>query len=64
MLWRSRPGPGGGRERWLWQGADHGWSFKVHGGVAAGLGAVLLVLAGLTLLPASCRWPRWGGCRR
>lgn len=28
-----------------------GWSFKVHGGVAAGLGAVLLVLAGLTLLP-------------
>ncbi|MBL3670303.1 hypothetical protein JL475_30875 [Streptomyces sp. M2CJ-2] len=28
-----------------------GWSFKVHGGVAAGLGAVLLVLAGLTWLP-------------
>ncbi|MEV0688566.1 hypothetical protein [Streptomyces sp. NPDC050388] len=30
-----------------------GWSFKVHGGVAAGLGAVLLVLAGLTWLPGA-----------
>ncbi|MGY0067038.1 hypothetical protein ACWZEH_09425 [Streptomyces sp. QTS137] len=38
-----------------------GWSFRVHGGVAAGLGAVLLVLAGLTWLPgalplAGVRW--------
>lgn len=30
-----------------------GRSFKVHGGVAAGLGAVLLVLAGLTWLPGA-----------
>ncbi|MGW1896340.1 hypothetical protein ACWCQB_02550 [Streptomyces hirsutus] len=30
-----------------------GWSFKVHGGVAAGLGAVLVVLAGLTWLPGT-----------
>ncbi|CAM5519603.1 hypothetical protein [Streptomyces hirsutus] len=30
-----------------------GWSFKLHGGVAAGLGAVLLPLAWLTWLPGT-----------
>ncbi|MFE7950605.1 hypothetical protein [Streptomyces sp. NPDC057426] len=30
-----------------------GWSFKLHGGLAAGLGAALLVLAGLTWLPGT-----------
>ncbi|MFI8861308.1 hypothetical protein ACIGW5_32785 [Streptomyces prasinus] len=30
-----------------------GWSFKVHGGVAAGLAAVLVMLAGLTWLPGT-----------
>ncbi|WP_326752505.1 hypothetical protein OH738_28105 [Streptomyces hirsutus] len=30
-----------------------GWSFKVHGGVAAGLGAVFLALAWLTRLPGA-----------
>ncbi len=39
-----------------------GWSFKLHGGLAAGLGAALLVLAGLTWLPgtlplADSGWP-------
>ncbi|NML53919.1 hypothetical protein HHL19_32130 [Streptomyces sp. R302] len=39
-----------------------GWSFKLHGGLAAGLGATLLVLAGLTWLPgtlplAESGWP-------
>ncbi|MFG3347412.1 hypothetical protein ACGF1Z_20350 [Streptomyces sp. NPDC048018] len=30
-----------------------GWSFTLHAGLAAGLGAVLLVLAGLTWLPGT-----------
>ena len=30
-----------------------GWTFKLHGGVAAGLGAVLLLLATLTWLPGA-----------
>ncbi|MEV7859059.1 hypothetical protein AB0O86_09550 [Streptomyces hirsutus] len=38
-----------------------GWSFKVHGGVAAGLGAVLMVLAGLTWLPGTLLLIEEGG---
>ncbi|MFC9794968.1 hypothetical protein ACFVJI_20185 [Streptomyces sp. NPDC127584] len=39
-----------------------GWSFKLHGGLAAGLGTALLVLAGLTWLPGTLHlsasgWP-------
>ena len=30
-----------------------GWSFKLHGGIAAGLSALLLVLAALTWLPGT-----------
>ncbi|MEV7784010.1 hypothetical protein AB0O72_01250 [Streptomyces sp. NPDC088106] len=30
-----------------------GWSFKLHGGLAAGLGTVLLAFAGLTWLPGT-----------
>ncbi|MFT9668379.1 hypothetical protein ACMZ5F_14810 [Streptomyces rhizosphaericola] len=30
-----------------------GWTYKVHGGVAAGLGAVVLALAALSLVPAA-----------
>ncbi|WP_328725248.1 hypothetical protein [Streptomyces sp. NBC_00259] len=39
-----------------------GWSFKLHGGIAAGLSTVLLLLAGLTWLPGTLpltgsKWP-------
>ncbi|MFF0103658.1 hypothetical protein [Streptomyces hirsutus] len=38
-----------------------GWSFKVHGGVAAGLGAFPVVLAGLTWLPGTLPLPEETG---
>ncbi|MYR96386.1 MULTISPECIES: hypothetical protein [unclassified Streptomyces] len=38
-----------------------GWTFKLHGGVAAGLGAVLLTLAALTWVPGTLPLfePQW-----
>ncbi|MFF6905413.1 hypothetical protein ACFY9Q_05690 [Streptomyces sp. NPDC012389] len=45
-----------------------GWTFKLHGGVAAGLGAVLLTLAalipGVLLVGASCMVLAAGEVRR
>ncbi|MFD8632132.1 hypothetical protein [Streptomyces sp. NPDC059533] len=35
-----------------------GWTFKLHGGLAAVLGAVLLVLTALTWLPGTLPWTR------